>query len=130
MRQVGSCIAYKVNKHKIFHLKHDDSELYRKVLLTELAMDLRKWQTYSRVVTKLDSLIEEQLFKQKEQKLILDKGEVQNLKLISSKTMIHTKSLKPTEPKTNEKAALTKNCCSCSETSTLSPEHTNGNSGS
>lgn len=77
MRRVGSCIAYEVNKDKIFHLKHDDSELYRKVLLTELAMDFRKWQTYSRVVTKQDSLTEEQLLKQKEQKAILDKGEVQ-----------------------------------------------------
>ena len=70
-------MPYEVNKDKIFHLKHEDSELNRKVLMTELAMDLRKWHTYSQVVTKKDKLTEEQLLKQKEQKAILEKGEVQ-----------------------------------------------------
>lgn len=76
MRRIGSCIAYEVNKDKIFHLKHEDSELYRKVLLTELAIDLRKWQTHTRVVTKQDKLTEEQLLKQKEQQAARDRGDV------------------------------------------------------
>ena len=126
MRRIAHVL---LTKSKKIHLKHDDSKLYKKSLLTELAIYLRKWQTYSWVVTKQDSLTEEQLLKQKEQKAILDKREVQNLKLTSSKTMILTKSLKPTEPKTNDKAALMKSSCSCSETSTLSPEQTNENSG-
>ena len=77
LRRIGSYIAYEFNKNKIFHFKYEDSELYRKVLMTRLAMDLRKWQTYSRVVTKKDKLTEEQLLKQNEQKAILEKGEVQ-----------------------------------------------------
>lgn len=46
--------------------------------MTELAMDLRKWQVYSRVVTKLDQLTEEQLVKQTEQRALIEKGEQVN----------------------------------------------------
>ena len=75
MRRIASCLCYEVNKDHIFHLKDEDTELYRKILLTELAIDLRKWQTYSQKVTKLDQLTEEQLAKQTEQKEAIEKGE-------------------------------------------------------
>lgn len=68
MRKIGSCLGFEIGKN-------EDSELYMKLLKTELIMDLRKWQTYNQVVTKLDKLSEEELAKQQEQKEILEKGE-------------------------------------------------------
>ena len=68
IRKIGSCLGYEINKN-------ETSELYTRLMKTELAMDLRKWQTYSEVVTKLDELTEEEVAKQQEQKELLEKGE-------------------------------------------------------
>ena len=68
IRKIGSCLGYEINKG-------NHSDLYIKLLRTEIAMDLRKWQTYSQVVTKLDKLTEEEVAKQQEQKEALEKGE-------------------------------------------------------
>lgn len=68
MRKIGSCLGYEINKG-------ESSDLYVRLMKTELAMELRKWQTYTQVVTKLDKLTEEEVAKQQEQKELLEKGE-------------------------------------------------------
>jgi hypothetical protein len=74
MRRIGSCLAYEVNKDFIANLKGEEHELYHRVLRTELTMELRKWQIYSTVVTKLDILTEEEEAKKKEQREAIANG--------------------------------------------------------
>jgi len=75
MRRIGSCLSYEVSKDFIFHLQGEEHELYHTVLKTELTLELRKWQTYSQIVTKIDQLTEEDLEKQKKQQEAIQNGE-------------------------------------------------------
>ena len=49
--------------------------MYHKILTTEIIIDLRKWQTYSKTVTKLDDLTEEEQAKKQGQQEALERGE-------------------------------------------------------
>ena len=76
IRRIASCLAYEVSKNKIYHLDSEDKEsLYHKILMTEIVIDLRKWQTYSKTVTKLDELTEEEQAKKQEQQEAIERGE-------------------------------------------------------